>query len=117
MKTLNLMFRSLAILTIAILAPLFARPALAADAEMALVIKDHRFTPDELKVPAHVKIKLTITNQDPTPEEFESYELKREKLIPANSKGILFVGPLAPGRYEFFGEFNQKTARGVIVAE
>jgi uncharacterized protein YjfI (DUF2170 family) len=99
------------------LTPFAAPPALAADIEVALAIKDHRFTPDYLKVPAHTKIKLIITNQDATPEEFESYELKREKFIPANSKGILFVGPLAPGRYEFFGEFNQKTARGVIVAE
>jgi len=111
------MFLDLAVVAIATLAPLAARPALAADSEVALAIKDHRFAPDELKVPAHTKIKLIITNQDATPEEFESYELKREKLIPANSKGILFVGPLAPGRYEFFGEFNQKTARGVIVAE
>jgi hypothetical protein len=117
MKTLKLTFLDLAAAAVAALAPFAVHPAFAADTEVALAIKDHRFTPDELKVPAHTKIKLIITNQDATPEEFESYELKREKLIPANAKGILFVGPLAPGRYEFFGEFNQKTARGVIVAE
>ena len=117
MKTLKSIFLDLAVVAIAALAPLTVPLALAADAEVALAIKDHRFAPEELKVPAHTKIKLIITNQDATPEEFESYELKREKLIPANSKGIVFVGPLAPGRYEFFGEFNQKTAHGVIVAE
>ena len=82
-----------------------------------LVIKDHRFLPAELRVPAGQKIRLTIDNQDQGPEEFESHELNREKIVPGRSKGIVFIGPLKPGRYAFFGEFNPKTAQGVIVAE
>ena len=84
---------------------------------MVLVIKEHRFEPAELKVPAGQKIKLLVHNQDPTPEEFESYALNREKVIAANSQAAVFIGPLKPGRYSFIGEFNQATATGVVIAE
>jgi len=91
--------------------------AIAADHNATLIIKDHRFIPAELRVPAGQKVKLTIDNQDAAPEEFESHELNREKVIPGNSKGAVFIGPLAPGKYPFIGEFHDKTARGVLIAE
>ena len=83
---------------------------------LVLVIQDHRFTPVELVVPAGQKIKLTVENHDAAPEEFESYDLNREKLIAGNSSATVWIGPLAPGRYTFFGDFNQKAAQGVIIA-
>jgi sulfur transfer protein SufE len=91
--------------------------ASAAEPEIRLVIKDHRFTPAEVKAPAGQKLRLVIENQDATPEEFESYALNREKIVPGGGKIVVFVGPLKPGRYEFFGEFNAKTARGWLVIE
>lgn len=90
---------------------------LAAEPETLLVIKNHRFEPAELKVPAGQRVKLVVHNQDPTPEEFESHTLNREKVIPGGVKATIFIGPLKPGRYEFFGEYNEATAKGVIVAE
>ncbi len=85
--------------------------------DYTLTIKDHKFTPETLEIPAGQKVKITIDNQDPTAEEFESYELNREKVIQGNSKGIVFVGPLKAGRYPFFGEFNASTAQGAIVVK
>ena|ERR1700675_4417438 len=82
-----------------------------------LTIRNHRFEPAELVVPAGQKIKLILENTDSTPEEFESYELNREKVVPANASVIIFVGPLQPGRYPFFGDFNRDTAQGVLVAK
>lgn len=96
------------------LSPLFA---IAADADVTITIKDHKFTPAEVRVPAGKKIKLIIDNQDATAEEFESHELKREKIIAPRSKATVNIGPLKPGSYPFFGEFNQATARGVVIAE
>jgi hypothetical protein len=90
--------------------------ARAADDEFALVIKDHRFSPTELTVPAGRKLRLAIENQDPTPEEFESYDLNREKIVPGHGRIVVYVGPLKPGTYEFFGEFNATTARGRLIA-
>ena len=80
-------------------------------------IRDHLFFPSELVIPANTKVKLLVINQDPTPEEFESYELNREKVIMGGAKAIIFIGPLAPGQYPFFGEFNPKTAQGLIRVE
>lgn len=91
--------------------------SLAADLEFGLTIKDHRFTPTELKVPAGKKVKLVVSNLDSTPEEFESHEINREKVTAGNGKAMTYIGPLTPGKYPFFGEFNEKTAHGVIVAE
>ena len=92
--------------------------AAQADAsEITLIIKNHVFTPTEVKVPAGKKIKLIVDNQDDTAEEFESHELNREKVIAPKSKANIYIGPLPPGRYPFFGEFNEKTARGVVIAE
>lgn len=91
--------------------------ASAAPAEFEIVIKDHQFTPATLTVPVGVKVKLKVSNQDATPEEFESYKLNREKIIPGNSSAFVFIGPLEAGEYEFFGEFNQATAQGKIIAQ
>jgi hypothetical protein len=89
----------------------------AAEPEALLVIKDHRFEPAELKVPAGQRIKLVVHNQDAKPEEFESHALNREKVIPAGAKVTIYIGPLKPGRYPFVGEYNEATAKGVVIAE
>lgn len=85
--------------------------------EITLTLKAHRFEPNELKVAANRRIRLTVHNQDATPEEFESHALKREKVIAAGAKAVILIGPLKPGRYEFFGEFHPTTAQGVLVVE
>ena len=90
-----------------------ARP----DCPFEIEIRDHLFFPAEVRVPAGKKIKLMVINRDPTPEEFESYELNREKVIMGSSKAVIFIGPLKPGEYPFFGEFNPKTAQGKVIAE
>ena len=77
-------------------------------------IRQHLFYPAEFQIPPGTKVKLIVINKDPTPEEFESYELNREKVIMGGAKAIIFIGPLKAGRYPFFGEFNPKTAQGVI---
>ena len=91
--------------------------AFAQDAEYAIAIKDHKFSPDRIEIPAGKKVKLMVDNQDATPEEFESHSMKIEKVIPGKSKATIFVGPLKAGEYKFVGEFNEKTAKGVIVAK
>lgn len=91
--------------------------AFGATPEFVITIKNHRFEPAETKIPANQKVKLIVDNQDASPEEFESHELHREKIIAPNSKATIYIGPLEPGRYPFFGEFNVKTAQGAIVAE
>ena len=93
-----------------------AMPSLAEEA-YALTIRDHRFEPERLTVPAGERLRLAVSNADATPEEFESHELNVEKVIPGGSEATILIGPLDPGEYPFFGEFHEETAKGVIVAE
>lgn len=90
--------------------------AAAAGGEFVLVIQDHRFQPEEIVVPAGKKVKLLVENRDASSEEFESHALNREKVIAGKSKAAIFIGPLAPGRYPFVGEFHEDTAHGVVIA-
>lgn len=90
---------------------------LAATAEIELRIKDHLFFPSTIEIPAGKKVRLMVINEDDTPEEFESYKLNREKVIPGNTRTVIFIGPLPPGEYPFFGEFYPKTAQGKVVVK
>jgi len=91
--------------------------AQAADFSAKLVIRDHKFEPAELTVPANQKIQLLVDNQDATPEEFESSELNREKVVVGKSSITIVLGPLEAGKYPFFGDFHQETAQGVLIAK
>jgi len=82
-----------------------------------LLIKGGRFLPATLEVPANTKFRLEITNEGPGPEEFESAELKKEKVVAAGVTTNLIFQPLKPGRYKFFGEFHPDTAQGQMVAK
>src|SRR5215467_5744693 len=94
-----------------------AAPALTEEPGYTLMIKDHQFQPSEIEIPAGAKIALTVANDDPTPEEFESIELRREKVVAGGDQITVYIGPLKPGRYEFFGDFNPTTARGHVVVK
>ncbi|AVQ00085.1 hypothetical protein C7S18_11390 [Ahniella affigens] len=96
---------------------LTALPLHAEPPAFELRIKDHQFTPSELKIPAGVKVRLVVHNDDPTPEEFESHALNREKVIPGGSKAVIFIGPLKSGRYPFVGEIHEASAQGVLMVE
>jgi plastocyanin len=105
------------LLTAAALAFVATAAAAEGPAEFTLTIKDHKFDPAELTVPAGKKVKIKVINADATPEEFESHELNREKVIPGKATAMIFVGPLDPGTYPFFGEFNPKTAQGKLIVK
>ncbi len=113
MEPFNIVIRKL-IVVFSLLLCLFCSAVQAETPTYEIRIKGHLFSPSKLEIPANKKIKLVIINEDATPEEFESYELNREKVIMGNRKGIVFIGPLKSGVYPFFGEFNPSTAQGSI---
>jgi hypothetical protein len=105
------------VVVLAVLAALFAGTA-NADETPRLTIKDHKFQPERLEVPAGIKFRLSVKNDDPTAEEFESFELNREKVVPPGKEIPVFLGPLESGKqYPFFGDFHRDTAKGVLVAK
>jgi len=101
----------LACAAVAGLAPAAAR----ADEPIEIHIRDHRFVPDVVEVPANTKVRLLVINEGTDAEEFESYELNREKVIRPGGRITVFLPPLKPGEYGFFGEFHPETAQGKIV--
>jgi hypothetical protein len=92
-------------------------PLGAKAADYTLTLKNHRFTPSEIKVPANKRVKLTVVNDDATPEEFDSDALRVEKVLAGKAKGVVRIGPLKPGRYSFVGEYHESSAKGVVIAE
>lgn len=96
---------------------LLAGSAGAEPTGFALTIKDHKFEPAELKLPANQAATLTVKNLDGTPEEFESKPLRIEKVVPANSEASFQIRALKPGRYKFVGEFHEDSAKGEIIVE
>ena len=89
----------------------------AAEGEIPLTIKDNRFQPDEIRVKAGAPFVLVIANKDAGPEEFESHDLRVEKVIPAGRTVRVKMPALKAGSYGFVGEYHEKTAKGRIVAE
>lgn len=102
------------LLTLLILILGFA-PARAAD-PVTLILKDHRFSPDQITVPAGEKFRIEVVNQDDTPEEFESHDLRIEKIVTPGGRITVTAGPLKPGKYRFVGEYHEDTAIGTITA-
>jgi plastocyanin len=99
-----------------LMAALVAPPALGTETpEYTIRIENHRFKPSEISVPAGQKLKLLIDNRDATPEEFESHDLGREKVIAGGAQATIWVGPLEPGIYTFVGEYHEPSAKGWLI--
>jgi plastocyanin domain-containing protein len=109
--------RSPSLIILVFLAVASVTPLTASANEAVLVIENHRFQPEIITVPANQRVRLSIENRDATPEEFESHDMKREKVIPGNTTATVWIGPLEPGEYGFVGEFNEDTAKGAVIAK
>jgi plastocyanin len=99
----------------ALLALAVAAPALADDPSFSIVLRNNQFVPSEVQIPAGVKVKLVVRNENPTTSEFESTQFHREKIVQPGQEITVFVGPLDPGSYEFFDDFHQETRGHLVV--
>ena len=84
--------------------------------ELQLSYSKGQFQPSELSAPADKPITFRVKNLDAKAMEFESKSLRVEKVVAANSEGVVNVRALKPGRYEFYDDFNEK-ARGALVVQ
>ncbi len=82
---------------------------------VTLILKDHGFTPAEVRAPANERFRIEVTNQDSTPAEFESSALRAEKIVVPGGKITVMAGPLKPGTYAFFDNYHPDSARGTVV--
>src|ERR1700751_1826984 len=93
----------------------FAARALADDPTFPILLKNNQFVPSEVQIPAGVKVKLVVRNENSTTSEFESIQFHREKVVAPGQEIIVFVGPLDPGSYDFFDDFHPETRGHLIV--
>jgi plastocyanin len=92
-----------------------AAPSLADDPSFSIVLRNNQFVPSELQIPAGVKVKLVVRNENSAVSEFESTQFHREKVVPPGQEITVFVGPLDPGSYEFFDDFHPETRGHLVV--
>lgn len=81
-----------------------------------VIAKDGRLTPARLEVPAGRKIRIQIRNEGPGPTEFESTELRVEKVLAPGASSSVVIHPLQPGTYRFFDEFHPATGECLLTA-
>lgn len=102
------------IMTVALIA---GTAAWAAGNTAEIALKNHQFVPETLTIPAGKRVKLTVKNEDSTPAEFESHDFRVEKVVPANGRIFVYVGPLKPGTYGFFDDFHEDTTKGKLIVK
>jgi plastocyanin len=101
-----------------VIAAALASTAVLADdvALFKLAARDGVFEPTVIEVPAGKRFRLEVSNQGKTAIEFESRDLKQEKVIPPGGKATVTINALKAGEYRFFDEFHEKTGQGKIIA-
>ena len=97
-----------------LLAILAAVPACAAE-PVRLTLKNHQFTPATVDVAAGQRFRIEVANQDVTPAEFESSDLRAEKIVVPGGKVAVMAGPLKPGTYSFYDDYHPDVAKGTVV--
>jgi plastocyanin len=108
-------------LAAAFAAALLLATPLAYAAEELLVLKlsakDGKFEPLKLEAPAGKRFKIEISNDGKGPMEFESKDLKQEKVLAAGAKSSVVINALKPGTYVFFDEYHPEAPKGQIVVK
>jgi len=91
--------------------------AVGASPTFNITIKQHGFAPGTLTVPAGVRVKLLVKNTRGLPSEFESFDLNREQIVPSGGTITVWIGPLSPGKYKIFDDFNPGTTGWIEVSK
>ncbi|MBV9548484.1 MAG: cupredoxin domain-containing protein [Alphaproteobacteria bacterium] len=94
----------------------FVAPA-RADAPTILTLQNHKFSPNVIRIKANQPAMITMVNKDATAEEFDSSDLKVEKVVAGNQSGNIRIRALKPGTYKFMGEYHAATAQGIVIAQ
>ncbi len=82
-----------------------------------LDMKDGKLTPERIVAPAKQRFKIEITNSGKSAAEFESIQLRKEKVLAPGAHSFVVFRSLSPGEYKFFDDFHQTTAQGVLVVQ
>ncbi len=104
--------RAVLVLLCALVLPV--RPAGAEELNLGLTVREGGFEPAQIETPAGARVRLEVANETGSAIEFKSFELNRERVVPAGQKVVVYLSGLEAGRYEFFDDFHQER-RGVLL--
>jgi hypothetical protein len=79
-------------------------------------LKDGELLPPELVVPAKTRFQLLVRNIGSKPAEFESNQLRQEKILFMGSDVTVTITPLDAGAYDYFDDFAVSVP-GKIIAK
>lgn len=89
----------------------------ADDPVFRIEFNDGTVTPQRLEVPANTRFKLELHNAGKTPAEFESRELRKEKVLGPGASSFIVIRRLDPGEYDFFDDFHLDAPPAVLIAK
>ena len=78
-------------------------------------MKDGNLMPAELVVPAKTKFRILVRNIGSKPAEFESNQLRQEKVLFMGAEINLVITPLDVGTYDYYDDFAPKTHGNITV--
>lgn len=79
-------------------------------------MENGKLMPETLVVPAKTKFRIIVRNLGNVPAEFESNQLRQEKVLYMGTQGVVIVMPLDAGDYDYFDDFTPG-AKGKITAK
>jgi hypothetical protein len=68
-------------------------------------------------VPADKPFKIEIHNTGTTPAEFESLELRKEKVVAPGATSFVVIKRVSAGEYKFFDDFHPNAPQVTVVAK
>jgi hypothetical protein len=116
MRLVHFVTISTAVMAAAVLMP---RETRSADSDNVFTIKAEagHFNPSQLEVAPNQPFKVRVTSAEDTPIEFESFELRRERVVRPGETITVNMPGLSSGTYKFFDDFHRDTPQGEIVVK
>lgn len=78
-------------------------------------MKDGDLIPAQLVVPEKTKFRLVVRNIGNKPAEFESNQLRQEKVLFMGAETTLVIIPLDAGTYDYFDDFAPAIHGKIVV--
>ena len=85
--------------------------------EFTIELRDGTITPKRIEVPEGTRFKFILKNTGKEPAEFESLELRKEKVVAPGVTTSMVFKRLSAGEYVFFDDFHLDGDKALVVSK